>query len=115
MLDPKYIYFSGQLLASDIHIVVEKLLSVQTKSQFLGLGIGLQSHTIQAIFSQYPNAQDRLLSIITEFINGSESTPTWRIIIEALRKPSVKFNCLADELEEEYYPKFESKQISLVF
>ena len=47
------------------------------------------------------SAEDQLRDILIEFLKQVEPRPTWKVIIEALRSPSVNLPALAKDLEDD--------------
>ena len=64
----------------------------------LGLAIGLNRHTLERIAAQYPRDPRRCLTetLAAWLQKEDESTPSWRALVGALRKPTVGKEALAD-------------------
>lgn len=66
--------------------------------------LGLPTHVLDAIDHKFHNhgQPDRLLQVILMFLKQTE-IPTWRLIIDALRSPTVNFLQLAKEVETAHF------------
>ena len=84
----------------DVTEITEKLLKVQTKSKVLGQLLKLPPGSVEAIIQQYRNPQDQLLHVIEEFVKQVEPRPTWRVILEALRKKLIGDHRLAQDIKD---------------
>ena len=84
--------------------VLEELLDAQNQSYTLGLKLGLPLAKVEAIHLTYTNPLDHLLHIVIEFLKGVEPTPTWRVIVNALRSPVVNLPALAKRVEAAHFP-----------
>ena len=82
-------------------------MEAKTKSFSLGLRL-LPTSKVEAIHVQFHNPQERLTHIIIEFLKQAEPRPTWRVIVNALRSPSVALTALARKLEASHFPDFTS-------
>ena len=91
---------NGTLTEADAPQILEELLP----AQLLGVKLGLPDRDVEAIILRYPDARDRLYHIIIEFLRQVEPRPTWRVIVEALRSPTVGLPDLAKKLEEVHFP-----------
>ena len=47
------------------------------------------------------SAEDQLRDILIQFLKQVEPRPTWKVIIEALRSPSVNLPALVKDLEDD--------------
>ena len=91
------------LTEADTEEILEKLLPAQTKSFVLGLRFNLPLSEVEAIHSEYLDIHDRFLQIIIAFLKQTYPKPTWRVIIEALRRSqTVDLQELAAKLETTY-------------
>ena len=84
--------------------VLDELVEAQNHSYELGLKLKLQPHEVASIHSTYSKPRSRLLHVLIEFTEKVEPKPTWRVIIDALRSPSVDLPRLAKKVEEAYFP-----------
>ena len=64
----------------------------------LGLALGLSHHTLDRIAAQYPGDPSRYLTeVLAAWLQKEdESTPSWRALVAALRKPTVREEGLVD-------------------
>ena len=82
--------FKDRLLSQDdVPDVACEILDVRTKSDLFGRVLKLPAATVESIHQQYSNPQDRLFHIIDELVKQVEPPPTWRVILEALRNPTI--------------------------
>ena len=84
--------------------MLAELLDAQTQSYILGLTLGLPLAQVDAIHDSYTNPPDRLLQVIIAFFKGVEPSPTWRVIVAALRSPAVNLPALAKRVEAAHFP-----------
>ena len=88
------------LTPDDAIEILEEILPAQIKSYNLGLKLKLPQHAVKAIHAKHQSTEDHLREVIETFLNGVGSEPTWRVIINALRSPSVNLQQLADTVIE---------------
>ena len=89
----------GALTPDDAGMILDELFETQNKSINLGLALKLPLHKVEAIQEQYQTPSDRLRQVIIEFLRQGDR-PSWRIIVEALKNPSVDMISLATRVEE---------------
>ena len=87
---------------SDAGEVVAELLTVKPKCNTLGLILKLDSVEMEGISVECADPQDQLFRIIDLFLMNKDFTPTWRIILEALRNPLMNNAALADHIEKNF-------------
>jgi hypothetical protein len=83
-------------------VMYEALIPAQNGSHFLGLKLGLPPHAVQAIHSQHHNPKDRLLQVLTEFLQQVDPDEAWSTVVTALRSRTVNLPRLAIEIETQY-------------
>ena len=88
----------------DVAAVVSELVEVQTMSKPFGRYLKLPKFIVDSIHMQNRDPLDCLFGILDEFVKQVEPTPTWRVILEALRNPSIGFHHLAQEIERKHCP-----------
>ena len=59
---------------------------------------------MKAIHAKHQSAEDHLRDVIETFLQGVEPTPTWRVIVDALRSPAVNLPNLAKQVETAHLP-----------
>ena len=59
---------------------------------------------MKAIHAKPQSAEDHLRDVIETFLQGVEPTPTWRVIVDALRSPAVNLLNLAKQVETAHLP-----------
>ena len=90
------------LTPDDAIEILEEILPAQNKSYNLGLKLKIPPHVVKAIHAKHQSTEDHLREVIETFLNGVGSEPTWRVIINALRSPSVNLQQLADTIENKH-------------
>ena len=90
------------LTPDDLIEILEDILPAQIKSYNLGLKLKIPLHVVKAIHAKHQSTEDHLREVIETFLNGVGSEPTWRVIINALRSPSVNLQQLADTIENKH-------------
>jgi len=58
--------------------------------------------SLKTIESMYSDSKDCLREVITEWLKAARPKPTWRSLVDALRRPVVNEANLAAELEAKY-------------
>ena len=95
--------FKDKILSQDdVPDVVCEILDVRTKSDKFGRVLKLPKATVDSVYQQYSDPQDRLFAVLDEFVKQVEPPPTWRVILEALRNPLIGQHRLAQEIESKY-------------
>ena len=84
--------------------ILDQILEAQNQSYLLGLKLNLAQHDVEAIHTMYLEPKDRLLHVLIAFLKHVEPTPTWRVILDALRTPSVNLQELARRVERAHFP-----------
>ena len=102
LLDPTDKAGVKTLDESDVTDICSDIIAAQTKSEQLGRVLRVPSHTVNSIIQQYTKPEDRLFHVIDEFVIHIEPTPTWRVILDALRNPLVNLPRLAENIEKKY-------------
>ena len=92
------------LTPDDAVDVLEELLPAQNRSYELGLKLKLPQHVVEAIHFKDIPADKCLLRILIKFLQQVNPRPTWRVIVEALRSPSVNLPGLAARVEATHFP-----------
>ena len=87
---------------NDVPDVICLILEVQTKSRTFGRVLRLPKVTVDSIHQQYSDPQECLFGVLDEFVKQVEPPPTWRVILEALRNPLIRYFRLAQEIEIEH-------------
>ena len=91
------------LKSDDVSGILDELVEAQNHSKVLGLQL-LPPHEVEAIHRQYQDPKERLLHTLLAFTNQIQPRPTWRVIVEALRSPSVNLPALAARVEAAHFP-----------
>ena len=85
-------------------VILEEILPAQNKSYNLGLKLKVPLHVVRAIHAKNQSAEDHLRDVLEEFLKRIEPRPTWRVIINALRSPTVNLSQLANAVEATHFP-----------
>ena len=92
------------LTPDDAGKILEELLEAQNHAQLLALAMKVNPRDVETIHATYQQPKDRLLHIIIAFLRQSETRPTWRVIVDALRSPAVNLPALARRVEAAHFP-----------
>ena len=74
----------------------------RTKWYDIGIELKVDVSTLKTIESMYSNSKDCLREVITEWLKAVHPKPTWRSLVDALRKPVVDESKLAAAIEVKY-------------
>ena len=91
-----------QLGVDDLPVVVEKLNDTRVKWYEIGLQLGVSVGTLNAIKKDYNSTSDCLRETLTTWLKTSPSPPTWKNIVNVLRRSTVGELRLAEDLEQKY-------------
>ncbi len=91
----------GKLGPRDLVDVLTELLDVCADWEDIGLGLGLTPGTLDAMKGPYKGHKDCLKDMLKKWLNTSPN-PSWRSLIQALRRPIVGKEPLASHLETKY-------------
>ena len=97
----------------DSLLILHEIIEVKARSDIFGRLLQLGRLRVNLIHREFSDPQDRLLQVIDEFIRQADE-PTWRVIINALRRPLLNHNKLALEIERKYAGK-QSKTMFIVY
>ena len=86
----------------DLSTVRNEIHDARTKWYDIGIELKVDVSTLKTIESMYSNAKDCLREVITEWLKAVSPKPTWRSLVDALRRPVVEESKLAAELEGKY-------------
>ncbi len=81
--------------------VLTELCGVCADWENIGLGLGLEAGTLDAIKGPFKKPQDCLRDMLKEWLNTSPDC-SWQSVIRALRSPIVRQNTLASHLETKH-------------
>ena len=96
------IIYDKTLGPEDALEITEHIIEVQNRSFMLGLALLLPLYIVEGIYSNYTQAQDRLLHVIIAFLKRDKPRPTWRLIVDALQTKTVNNSRLGNKLKEIY-------------
>ena len=82
--------------------ILQELVDVKDKSEMLGHLLRVPRVLLYSFRQEYSDSQDHLLHVIDEFLKGIDPRPTWRVVINALRHPQLKFYKLVEVIEKKY-------------
>ena len=87
----------------DLLVVMEELADVKVKWYNIGLGLGLDYGTLDAIKEQYQNSHsDCLRDTLKMWLKADLSATQWTKVVKALRTKTVGERKLARDLEQKY-------------
>ena len=85
--------------------VLNEIHDARTKWYYIGIELKLDVSTLKAIESKYSDCKDCLREVITKWLKAVQPKPTWRSLVDALRRPVVDESKLAAVLESKYCPE----------
>ena len=88
----------------DVGEVLDEIIEAQNQSYVIGLKLKLPEYKVESIHSRYTDPCKRLLQVLIEFTKQIEPKPTWRVIVDVLKSPSVNLTHLAREVERKHCP-----------
>ena len=83
----------------DLADVLEALLDAKDKAYNLGLKLCVPVNEARSIRDNFKDPEDRLTHTIEVFLRQIDPSPSWRIIVNALRSPLVNLQRLANDIE----------------
>ena len=95
----------------DLFTVNCELLPVASKWKNIGLALRLQPHVLSTIEKNHTDVKDRLLNVLTEWLNkayniASFGDPTWQLLVAAVAHPAGGNNpALAQHIARTYNGK----------
>ena len=91
-------------LTEDIAVDVwRELQQAQEKTFSLGLELKLPKPEVETIHSSYSKPTTRLLHVIIAFLKQAKPKPTWKIIVEALKSPTVNLPDVANKVKATHF------------
>ena len=105
------LYFIQRINATPDLLTIDDLLAVQnatwsarSKGYNIGLGLGIQPGTLDAIWNDDRRCDQQYTNILKHWLRWSDPKPTWGALADALRSPSVEEGALADQLPPWHVP-----------
>ena len=92
------------LTPDDVGEILDEIIEAQNQSYVIGLKLKLPEHEVERIHSMYKDPRQQLLQVLIEFTKQIEPKPTWRVIVDVLKSPSVNLTHLAREIERKHCP-----------
>ena len=86
----------------DLSTVRNEIHDARTKWYDIGIELKLDVSTLKAIESKYSDPKDCLREVITEWLKAVHPKPTWRSLVDALRRKVVDESHLAAAIEGKY-------------
>ena len=86
----------------DLSTVRQEIHDARTKWYDIGIELKVDVTTLKTIESMYSNSKDSLREVITEWLKAVHPKPTWRSLVDALRRPVVDESKLAAVIEGKY-------------
>ena len=88
------------LTINDLLAVQNATWSTRSKGYNIGLGLGIQPGTLDAIWNNDRRCDQQYTDILKHWLRRSDPKPTWGALADALRSPSVEEGALADQLPQ---------------
>ena len=110
MVYDHYLAPSGDktLTEDDAMDIFEEILPAQNESYKFGLKLKLPAHEVDSIHKTISRPSDQLLAVIMRFLKETDPSPSWRVIVNALRSPAVNQLQLASKVEAAHFPDLTS-------
>ena len=86
----------------DLSTVRNEIHAARAKWYDIGIELKVDVSTLKSIESMYNNSKDCLREVITEWLKAVHPKPTWRSLVDALRRPVVDESKLAAVIEGHY-------------
>ena len=86
----------------DLSTVRNEIHDARTKWYDIGIELKVDVSTLKTIESMYSNSKDCLREVITEWLKAVHPKPTWRSLVDALRRPVVEESKVAAVIEDKY-------------
>ena len=90
----------------DLRVLYNELLPVSHLWYSLGIQLQIPIETLKRIRIE-TEMNKCLLEMLTVWLQSTDPSPTWSILIEALDCPAVEERLLAQQLRDKYYPRNE--------
>ena len=98
---------NSYLRINDLKDVHEELIDVSTKWYNIGLQLNLQPGALDHI-KEHKDANSCLREMLKHWLKGVHPSPTWKLLIKALKSRSVSEADLAKRLKRKYCRKIVS-------
>ena len=86
----------------DLSTVRNEIHAARAKWYDIGIELKVDVSTLKSIESMYSNSKDCLREVIAEWLKAVHPKPTWRSLLDALRRPAVDESKLAAVIEGKY-------------
>jgi len=86
----------------DLSTVRNEIHAARAKWYDIGIELKVDVSTLKSIESMYSNSKDCLREVITEWLKAVHPKPTWRSLVDALRRPVVDESKLAAVIEDKH-------------
>ena len=86
-----------ELTIKDLNAVKNAILSAHSKWYDVGLELGIIADTLDAIKKDCQSCKDCYIEMLKQWLR-SDLRPSWSVLADALRSPSVEEGALADQL-----------------
>ena len=93
-----HFYTAGYLTINELNSVLNKVWDARSKWNNIGLALEVSQGDLEAIKASNNNDADVCFrEILTRWLQRC-SRPTWRVLADALRSPTVGHHCLANDI-----------------
>lgn len=85
----------------DLQTVLKVLVDVNQRWRRLGLALGLRQPTLEGVSGgDYEDCEEKMLTKWLSKVDGC--SPSWNVLVAALRNPTVGHSDVADTIAEKY-------------
>ena len=97
------LYCVGQLTINNLRTVQSAVWEARVKWLYIGLELGLNRDTLDAIKKKNPNITDNCFTeMLTVWLKMVNPPPTWSALADALKLPTVGYGQLGEQVESKY-------------
>ena len=96
-------YLAPRLTLKDMQAVTNILWGIRAEFYNLGMNLGVDEGTL-SVAKREGDVGDALNLVIKTWLQKSDPKPTWKALIQALRKSNINKGALADEIAGIYCP-----------
>ena len=91
---------AGYLTINELDSVLKKVWEARNKWQNIGLALGVSQDDLDAIrVSNSDDADKCFAQVLAKWLRSCSRSKSWRVLADALRSPTVGYQCLANNIE----------------